>query len=828
LTSAKAEWFRDDLQSYLYSPIKSSYVTNSQLGLNPAGLTYYVLVVLGLVSFFAAGPAWSWWRLLIWLVFALLSLTLARAIPFFAVVGGVIAALNWQDFAVQRFGVQPSLDPRRKNWALLGRTLTFVVGLVLLVLAWPGWLNARPEQPRQVHRNHRVAWTIDVDASLRAAALKLAELRANKVLTEEDHGFNFAPEVANYCAWFCPQEKDFIDYRFQLFQDNLSTFTNVREALTRSPDSVASTDTDWPRVFRERGISHVIVYSSGDALLRMRPFWALPYRWAMLYADGRTAVFGWIDPDNSAKARRWRGHEVNLNQLAFGPNRKPDDRLPEEALEPEKNPDVPQPVSWWTQYATGPPPRSPALDEAAMYRTWFDDTLRRYHLVAERLSNLVMNTREAFLRLGPGYMVLQSMPRQLAAQRERLELRDRLLYTQNRMPSPALMLAVRAARRALDANANDTDAYRELGLAYWLQFENYERRYQYPSLQQLRQIQIITAFQNARTLQPDSPTVHKHLALMYGQMFVEPLLFNVTHVQPQVSFIDLEIEHLQEWANLIRAAGPQLVIRGDGAEPSKETADEFSKRIEGLERDVKQREKAVDLQRRRNDYEVTTANKPPIEKIKRALELGLVKQALDVLKEPVDLSEDGKELVIRLYLATGEVQLLLDPEKTSIANPWNNFFLRAAVGDYRQAESYLGQIVRSQEPLSIRNLLVDIRAQAFQAGLHPLALAEMVRTPFAFAGQANDWVLWGLLALEEGATDKAAERFRKAIEMGVWPQYRAIVLTPLAAGSPWEALVLHLETSITRQRSSGPTVPFATRLLAYGYLQLLREAGHSQ
>src|SRR6202011_3662875 len=127
--------------SYLYSPLKP------WLGWNVPGLTYYALIVLGLVSFFLAGAAWSWWRLLVWLLFALLSLTLTRAIPFFAVVGGVIAALNGQDFAVQRFGVRPSLDPRRKNWSLLGRTLTLLAGLVLLVLAWPGWLNPRYDQP---------------------------------------------------------------------------------------------------------------------------------------------------------------------------------------------------------------------------------------------------------------------------------------------------------------------------------------------------------------------------------------------------------------------------------------------------------------------------------------------------------------------------------------------------------------------------------------------------------------------------------------------------------------------------------------------------------
>jgi len=271
------------------------------------------------------------------------------------------------------------------------------------------------------------------------------------------------------------------------------------------------------------------------------------------------------------------------------------------------------------------------------------------------------------------------------------------------------------------------------------------------------------------------------------------------------------------------------IVQEDGTGTRKETPDEFAKRMESMEQQVKQREKAVDLQRRRNDYEVTTANKAPFDKARRAVELGLVKQALDVLQEllqeRVELSEEGKELAIRLYLATGQVQALLDQEKTAIASPWNNFLLRAAVGDYHQADQYLDQIVRSKEQSFLRSVVVGVRDQTFQAGLHPGTLWAMIRTPSAYVDHADDWVLWGLLALEEGGTDKAAERFRKALEIAVWPQYQAIALTPLAAGSPLAALLM--TASVDSQRTMGPVVRFNTRPLANGYLRLLREAGQA-
>jgi tetratricopeptide (TPR) repeat protein len=813
------------LRGYLISPLKGEYMTPA-LGLNPAGLAYYALVVVGMASFFLLGRAFSWWRLLLWLVFALLSLTLARGIPYFAVIGGVIAALNWQDFAVHRFGIRPSLDPRRKNWSLLGRTLTLLTGLVLLFLAWPGWLKARSEQPRHAHRNHRVAWAIEVDPSLRAAARKLAELRAENVLTDADHGFNLAPDVANYCAWFCPQEKGFLDFRFPLFQRSMAAFTELRGSLLVNTDGSARSEDDWQTQFRDRSISHVILFAQGDTLPLIQRFATFPRRWVMLYADGRTAVFGWIDPKEPGLAERWRGHGVNLNRLAYAPNARPENGVPDAELEPGKAPDVPNPVSWWTRYAFGPPPRPLAVDEAALYRILFESTMRRRKILADGLALFTVFGQEFFPVGGPGQSILQRFHNLFLDRRQQaFQIADHLLRIQDTGPSPALWLANRAARQALAANPNDPDAYLELGLAYWHLFDTYERGRQYAPLQQLRQIQIITALQNAHTVRPDSPAIHGYLAQMYRQMFVEPLLKNLPQAQARTSFLDLEIEHLQQFVNLTRSAGPAEVISAKGVE--REKPEDFAKRMESLEKDLKQREKAVDLQRRRNDYEVTTANKAPFEKAKRAVELGLVKQALDVLQEQPEPTEEGKELAIRLYLATGQVQPLLDPERTAIASDWNRFLLAAAVGSYSQANSNLEQIVHDKQRSFMRGLLQGVREQTFQAGLHPGTLFALIQAPSAHVNEANDWVLLGLLALEEGDTERAAKRFRNALDVAVWPTYRALVLTPLAATSPLEALLLQLETTVTRVRSPGSTARFETWPLAVGYSQLLRQAGHS-
>jgi hypothetical protein len=658
------EWLRADpqLQTYLYSPLKSTYITNPGLGLNPTGLAFYALILLGVVSFFLPGVSWSWGRLLLWLVFALLSLALARAIPFFAVVGGVIAALNWQDFSAHRFGVQPSLEPRRKTWSLLGRVATLVGGLALLALAWPGWLNPRPEQARLAHRTHRVAWSIETEPSLRAAALKLADLRANQVLAEGDHGFNFAPDVANYCAWFCPQQKGFFDYRFRLFRDVMGTFLDVREALASRPDGLLLANADWPTLFREQHINHVIVYNDRDIMLIVQHFWAVPKQWTMLYADGRTAIFGWTDPEKPSAAQRLRDHAVNWHALAFGPQPPPEARVPAEDLEEGKarTPDFPEPVSWWTRYAKGPIPRPLAVDEAALYRTWFDFSTLQREVNAKNAAIQLLGSRWITSWMGPNLTALHGLYN-LALDRADTQSRGRFLFlrlieafyrAQDKSPSPGPLLAIRAARRAVAANPQDPDAYVELGLAYQMIWKHQEERSHSPQLQQLRQIQAGTALQNALLLRPDAPGLHLVLANLYQEMPVQ--LFLDQPAQPGTAFFDLVVEHRREYIRLRRAAGPPPLPPSDEAKDPQKAMENFVRSLEKDERDLKKFETDIDFAKRQSEYERLAANKSPLEKARLAVSLGLVKQALDVLaQEQSELPEEAKELRIRLHLATG-------------------------------------------------------------------------------------------------------------------------------------------------------------------------------
>src|SRR5207302_1524884 len=117
----------------------------------------------------------------------------------------------------------------------------------------------------------RVAWTIDVEPSLRKTALQLRTWRDEGLLRPDDHGFNYSPDTANYCAWFCPEEKGFFDYRLDLFPAPVAReFVDVRQVLRRNPPPAgpaARQPTDWRELFRNQHINHVVLYGSDTSPL---------------------------------------------------------------------------------------------------------------------------------------------------------------------------------------------------------------------------------------------------------------------------------------------------------------------------------------------------------------------------------------------------------------------------------------------------------------------------------------------------------------------------------------------------------------------------------
>ncbi len=202
-----------------------SYFSENQ-GLNVVGLAYFPLLLVGLLSFILTVGSWRFWRFTVWVFFAGLSLYHARAIPFFAVVAAPIAALNLLDYAGLRFGATYLEGDRARSWAVSGRVLTLFLTLLLVAATVPGLTHYTKNQVYQV------AWRVELDPSLREAALQVAAWRNENKLPANTRWFTTSPEIVHYFAWFCPGEKGFFDQR-------LAPFDKVAARLRELPQGVA-------------------------------------------------------------------------------------------------------------------------------------------------------------------------------------------------------------------------------------------------------------------------------------------------------------------------------------------------------------------------------------------------------------------------------------------------------------------------------------------------------------------------------------------------------------------------------------------------------------
>jgi hypothetical protein len=174
----------------------------SLLKVQLASWAYFVLVGLGLLSFLLNWRNLSGWRLLVWGSFGLLGAWQTRAVPFFAVVAAPITALNLQDYLSRRtVSAEPS--GKQRVAAVLGRLGLLGGSLVLVALAWPGWLQGFDSDARHV------GWGVRADPSLQAVAETIGRWRRQGRLGDGDRAFAFHPDIAHYCAWCCPEEKSF-------------------------------------------------------------------------------------------------------------------------------------------------------------------------------------------------------------------------------------------------------------------------------------------------------------------------------------------------------------------------------------------------------------------------------------------------------------------------------------------------------------------------------------------------------------------------------------------------------------------------------------------
>lgn len=762
-------------------------------------VAFFLLLLLSVLSFvltsvrgLATGSGIPLGRLLAWGLVAFLAMKQILLIPLFAVVAGPIAMLNFADFgrwSRSREGVprEPAFHPG------LARLVTAMLVLIALGLAWPGWLHVRigsTSSPR------RVAWHVIEDPSLRAAAEALKRAQAK-------HVFNYSFDIANYCAWFAPGVRCYVDQRLALFRHEGNRYAKAKKALVNTAADIitdapsSSARRDWLETFQDHAIDHLAMRRSIDPpeLFITHMCWLDPKHWIHEYVDGRGGVFGW-SPEGKGNPLAF--HETLLRE-AFGP-------VPEERRVPRTMATMPE-TSALSLYLKGQPPvLSSNVTKPFVYRSYFtliQQSWPRAYIPAQLVG--VWMAPAGLCAAAPGSALLAYTARTMPFY---LDPRPRA-----RDPGPvaAPLLAVRQARRVVLEHPAEPRGYKALHLAYIAQafdVEEYWAGGGKTERLELRRVQIATAFRTYLDLQPDDWNARREFA----EFLQRDYLLDAALEQMTQALQSLEKQRLQ-------ARDKRIVDKLKSEE--KEMAAFIKKKIE------------PEVKRRRTDFDIKAGRKKPLEKFDLAFlaayrtvdernqefldrrGMGLALEGLKQLENinPSELKAEEKTRVrfwrFRLLMQLGrlgeageELDFIEHPQLADDCRLW----YVAALGKYELMDQTIIGIEEMQEksaPLAaqrakLRIAVVGLMSLSGTGELPVIARAHYLNwsgRPMAINSEtvqqltgahANSRTLRGLFALEAGDTAKAAELFAEAL------------------------------------RIAGPDGRFTDRVIAERYLELLR------
>lgn len=742
-------------------------------GRGVVGLAMAVLAALGIVVLLLNRAGQHGPRLLVCAGLLALSLYQARNIPLFAVALAALVPRAWQEFAAVRFRDRPGAELRLRQ-AVTARFAMAILGLALIALAWLGHLQAGRPEPRTLG--------IATDPSLVRAAEEMAAWRREGKIAERSLGFNYSPDIANYFAWFCPEEKGFFDSRLDACAGAAPDFNLVRQGLSgaavATPNPAGHTApplAGWREVLRRRGVDHIVLADRDRERTQavLKYVLAAPEEWQVLFQSGRVLVLGWRDrAARGTRTAAWPGRDLNHDGL------HPADSEKAPAAGPDRPPDPP----WWQLFV--PPTDRPSLDrEEAALRMMIFEALRvptsrsaarewQLALAAAAVGQAVTgDPTGAALRVGwlpvggsaaPGLAGLTAQsPMSERLQATYLALRDEA-------PPGQLWAAIRACRRALLADPQDAEAYLLLGQLYCrLAWNTAERTWEFrlPALSQLRKQQAIGALKHALHLKPELDQAHGLLISLYRE----------------IGIADLTLQHLQELHKLQRERGPERA----------ESPSQFTERVDRLATNATQLEQ--ELFSLENTYERKQAGLSLADRARLAQRLGQVDRALNLLHAADATAFGAAELQVALELLlwagrADEGRQWLKPQHKDLLGEfgyhWLGARLSAATGDYAGADAHLGKLmVRStivselgSRPIDLEIALSIVIGEMVLGGprlaisSHVLLSVNELEPQLAFQTlaltierTAEFSIVQGAMALERGDAGRAEHCFRQAM-----------------------------------------------------------------
>jgi hypothetical protein len=446
-------------QQLLLTPLDKLYRENPSLGYCVNGLAYAVLFVGGGVILGLGVGRIRFAHILLWIGFALLSLTSIYAIPLFTVVAVPLLSAQLNAFS-SRAVLKNWGDPLTKFLFLgsaAGRVLSLVAFIAVCILAWPGWMHPDFLNPAL---SRRVDWGIEPDAGLVQAAKQIQSWRESGQLAPEVRGVILSTDLANYCAWFAPLEKVYLNSNYRHHLPELPDFVAMRSGLSLFKRDETQESGEVSRLLEktgkllEKNHAEYLAFATTQgesplsryiASITAVDLWVDATHWSPWYWDGRAAITGWR-PKVDATPPAFTAMRFDPLELAFGPNVA---RLPAESVQP-----IPPEEGWEGEFLHGVGICPPGVDEAWGWQAYKESILRQ-HNVIEDISSLLSYFTPAPSNFSPHRLTMLVTLR---------------LSGNHRRPPPETILAIpfltlRAARRAIAADPNHPDGYYALYLA---------------------------------------------------------------------------------------------------------------------------------------------------------------------------------------------------------------------------------------------------------------------------------------------------------------------------------------------------------------------------
>lgn len=742
--------FGEGEQRLVASPFDSLYFAGP--GRYPAGWAYHLLLVAGvgrfIFSWFAGRVLWRDW--LAWLGLTGGSVLEVTWVPLWAAWSGLVLGPQAMAWLAERLPSGPAWD-----WRPL-RAVAFCWMLGWIVCAWPGWLQGPPFEPRR--------WGFDLPQAAEQMAQLLADWQARGRLSPDAVGVHLQAETAAAVAWFAPTVRAVWD-------------RSLRERLANA-DTPSDEQDAWQRA-APRGY---LVVSDNDRtrlLVILERLLGDPKRWTLWTVVGDIALVGWGDGSaGGAGGLAW-----DMETEAFA-NASP--------LPSMERPAISEPLGRWWRAFTTPAVTRTADRDAAVMNLLLAEVFRRQapvrHLTAWEASELAgwVGAMAPWSHADAALMVVDSLLRRNLFEpplpegesvkpgpfvQKVLDWQHTFTQYRDDTPSALIYLALRAARRAVWLDPEDARSHLVLGECYLrLMHSTRERvwRVRVPELADLRRAQASYALNRAVALDPDLAQAHFHLGALYSDM----------------GYLDLAAEHRRRYLELIRR----------GPLPAQVDLKEYLNSLERAERELTQ------LERRLRDLRDAWANEASGRRVGDRAELaarrGLAGEALRTLlaSDVSAFGSQGLRLELRLLLGTGRAVDVIDamePDQQAVLGTlsysWTRAEALAAVGNYDGALEECSRLAQPAggSPLSgegERAVIALFVTRAVAEGspigktcptacLSAQQQAELINRAVAVVNQtrqrADALALRGLLAVEAGRFDVAAESIDRAFTLGM-------------------------------------------------------------